>query len=95
MLIVGSKGFAKEVLEVFDQLGMTDKIAFYDDVNEDIGDLLFDTFVILKNENQVVEHFKSNGNQFTIGIGNPILRFKLYRALATKLPIKLVRMTLI
>jgi sugar O-acyltransferase (sialic acid O-acetyltransferase NeuD family) len=79
MLIIGAKGFAKEVLEVFHQLGKTDNIVFYDDVNNDIGELLFDKYTILKNESQVIDYFKSNGNQFTIGIGNPKLRYKLYK----------------
>lgn len=77
MLIVGAKGFAKEVLEVFYQLGKTTNLAFYDDVNENIGEFLFDVFPILKNEIQVVEFFKTHGNEFTIGVGNPLLRFNL------------------
>lgn len=79
MLIVGAKGFAKEVLEVFHQHGNVENIAFYDDVNEDIGDLLYNKFPILKNEEQVKDYFKANGNQFTIGIGNPHSRYKLYK----------------
>ncbi len=77
MLIIGAKGFAKEVLEVFNQLQQTDNIAFYDDVNDDVGDLLFDKFQILKNEEQVKAYFKATNNDFTIGIGNPFLRYKL------------------
>ncbi|PWA03892.1 acetyltransferase [Flavobacterium psychrotolerans] len=77
MLIIGAKGFAKEVLEVFHQLKKVDKVAFYDDVNTDIGDFLYDIFPILKNEAQVLEFFKCNGNEFTIGIGNPKLRYEL------------------
>jgi sugar O-acyltransferase (sialic acid O-acetyltransferase NeuD family) len=79
MLIIGAKGFAKEVLQVFHDRGITEKIAFYDDVNNDISGLLFDQFPILKNEEDVVEFFKTNGNEFTIGIGSPVLRFKLYK----------------
>ena len=79
MLIVGAKGFAKEVLEIFQQLGDTKDIAFYDDVNHDIGDYLFDVFPILKEEKAVEEFFLKNGNQFTIGIGNPALRYKLFK----------------
>ncbi|TCK68824.1 sugar O-acyltransferase (sialic acid O-acetyltransferase NeuD family) [Winogradskyella wandonensis] len=78
MLIVGAKGFAKEVLEIFHQQGKTDNIAFYDDVNDDIGDLLYDEFPILKSEKEVVDFFNSYGNDFTIGIGSPKLRKKLY-----------------
>jgi len=78
MLIVGAKGFAKEVLEIFYQLGQTDNIAFYDDVNKDIDDLLFNRFPVLKNEEEVKKFFIKD-KRFTIGIGNPMLRYKLYK----------------
>jgi len=78
MLIIGAKGFAKEVLEIFHQQNQTNNIAFYDDVNSDIGDFLYAQFPILKNESQVRDFFNKNGNEFTIGIGNPVLRYKLY-----------------
>lgn len=77
MLIVGAKGFAKEVLEIFQQLENTENLAFYDDVNDDVGDYLFNIFPILKDKEEVKEFFLKNGNQFTIGIGNPVLRYKL------------------
>ena len=38
MLIVGAKGFAKEVLEVLYQNEYKKDIAFYDDVNSDVND---------------------------------------------------------
>lgn len=79
MLIIGAKGFAKEVLEVFHQLNQLENIAFYDDVNTNIGDFLFDSFPILKSENEVKSFFSKNGNSFTVGIGNPVLRYKLYQ----------------
>ncbi|MDI6034150.1 acetyltransferase [Flavobacterium sp. LB2P84] len=79
MLIIGAKGFAKEVLEVFVQLKKTENLVFYDDVNTEIGDYLYDSFPILKNEKEVVDHFERFGSEFTIGIGSPILRYKLYK----------------
>ncbi|RDI58377.1 acetyltransferase [Flavobacterium glaciei] len=78
MLIIGAKGFAKEILGVFDQLHQLEGIAFYDDVNDDAKEFLFNSFPILKNETQVKEFFIKSGNEFTIGIGNPQLRFQLY-----------------
>lgn len=74
MLIIGAKGFAKEVLEVLHQLNQTENVAFYDDVNEDIGETVFG-FPILKNETQVKDFFKKYGKRFTIGIGNPKYRY--------------------
>ncbi|MDD5151331.1 MAG: acetyltransferase [Flavobacterium sp.] len=79
MLIIGAKGFAKEVLEVFHQLNELDNIAFYDDVNADSGDLLYGLFPILKSENEVKDFFYKYGNDFTIGIGNPQLRYILMK----------------
>jgi sugar O-acyltransferase (sialic acid O-acetyltransferase NeuD family) len=74
MIIIGAKGFAKEVLEVLHQSNQTQNIAFYDDVNE-IGDTLYDCFPILKNEEQVKAFFDLNGTAFTIGIGTPKYRY--------------------
>jgi sugar O-acyltransferase (sialic acid O-acetyltransferase NeuD family) len=79
MVIIGAKGFAKEILEVFHQLGLLNNIAFYDDVNKNCGDLLYEKFPILKNKSEVKNFFKFNGNDFTIGIGNPQLRFLLMK----------------
>jgi sugar O-acyltransferase (sialic acid O-acetyltransferase NeuD family) len=78
MLIIGAKGFAKEILEVFHQLNAMDNIAFYDDVNIDIGDFLYGRFPILKNEMEAQSYFKEYGYEFSIGIGNPKLRYDLY-----------------
>lgn len=77
MLIVGAKGFAKEVLEVLHQLNQTDNLVFYDDISNDLPETLFNEFKILTNTEQVLDYFKNVDNRFTIGIGNPILRKKL------------------
>jgi sugar O-acyltransferase (sialic acid O-acetyltransferase NeuD family) len=77
MLIIGAKGFAKEVLELCYQNGDNKSIAFYDDVNEDIGDILYNQFPILHSIEQAKIYFETVDNQFTVGIGNPVLREKL------------------
>ncbi|MFY8180902.1 MAG: acetyltransferase [Flavobacterium sp.] len=78
MLIVGAKGFAKEVLEVLHQLNQLENVVFYDDVNKDIDDVLYNKFPVLKSIEQAQTFFKETDAKFTIGIGNPILRKKLY-----------------
>jgi FlaA1/EpsC-like NDP-sugar epimerase len=70
MLIIGAKGFAKEVLEIFHHKKQLEKLAFYDDVNNNIGNLLYNKFPILKKKEEVQKFFEVNGNEFTIGIGN-------------------------
>lgn len=78
MITVGAKGFAKEVLEILHQNDQLEGLAFYDDVNTDLPDLLYGKFPVLKNEMQVKEHFLKFGNSFTIGIGSPLLRKKMH-----------------
>lgn len=77
MLIVGAKGFAKEVLEVMHENNQLQNLVFYDDINLDAPDLLFDTFRVLKSPQEVSHYFKTEDNRFTIGIGNPVLRKKM------------------
>lgn len=77
MIIIGAKGFAKEVLEVLHQLNQLENVAFYDDVNSDMPDVLYDRFPILKSLSDAEHYFKTINNQFTIGIGNPVLRKNL------------------
>lgn len=77
MLIVGAKGFAKEVLEVLHQLDKIENLVFFDDVNIDAPNFLYNKFTVLKNIQQVQKHFQEVDTKFTVGIGNPQLRFKL------------------
>lgn len=78
MLIVGAKGFAKEVLEVLHQNNETDNLVFYDDVTIDLPGKLYGQFKILRNTTDVSDYFRNIDNRFTIGIGNPILRKKMF-----------------
>lgn len=77
MLIVGAKGFAKEVLEVCHQNGDLEHVVFYDDVNDDIEDELYGKFLVLKNLDQAREYFSTKDRRFTLGLGNPALRKKI------------------
>ena len=78
MLIIGAKSFAKEVLEICHQCEDIKNLVFYDDINLDIGTLLFDQFKILKNINEAKLYFETVDFRYTIGIGNPYLRYKLF-----------------
>jgi sugar O-acyltransferase (sialic acid O-acetyltransferase NeuD family) len=78
MLIVGAKGFAKEVLEICHQNKDLIDLVFYDDINSDIGEKLFDVFPILTTIEQAKFYFNTIDNRFTMGVGNPNSRKKLY-----------------
>ena len=78
MLIIGAKGFAKEVLQVLYDSNEFSDVVFYDDVSPIVNDLLFGRFPILKNEADVKNYFSNTTKKFTIGIGKPQLRKILF-----------------
>ena len=75
MLIIGAKGFAKEVLEVLYQNNSIDNVVFYDDISNEILEKLYDKFKILRSLDEVKLYFENVSKKFTIGIGNPLLRY--------------------
>ncbi len=77
MLVIGAKGFAKEVLEILHQNGQTENLCFYDDVNDDMPEKLFGEFLVLRTIEEGKTYFTQTSNQFVLGIGNPFLRKKL------------------
>jgi sugar O-acyltransferase (sialic acid O-acetyltransferase NeuD family) len=77
MIIVGAKGFAKELLEVCHQLGRTENLVFFDNVSSDLPEHLFGQFPILRSESEVKAHFENYSKDFALGLGNPKLREKL------------------
>lgn len=79
MLIVGAKGFAKELLETIMQKNSEAKIAFYDDVSGDLPELLFNKYQIIKNEEEASSYLKEQDMHFALGIGDPKLRYEFYK----------------
>lgn len=78
MLIIGAKGFAKEVLEVLQQLKYEEKIYFYDDVSNDLPESLYSKYKILRSLDEVKEIYENQKFDFTLGVGKPLNRKKLY-----------------
>jgi sugar O-acyltransferase (sialic acid O-acetyltransferase NeuD family) len=77
MIIIGAKGLAKELLQMLESSGATTDLAFFDDVNLDMPNLIFAKYPVLKAEEEVLNHFNSD-NRFMLGLGNPNYRLKLY-----------------
>ncbi len=78
MLIIGAKGFAKEVLEIVWKNEPTVDIRFYDDVTVDGPTTLFNQFIILPDLGAAKLYFENIDDRFTIAIGRPVLRQRLY-----------------
>lgn len=78
MLVLGAKGFAKEVLEILHQNNEIQNLCFYDDVSDDVPKLLYNKFPVLTSFKEAEKYFKVKDNRFTIGIGGVKLRKMLY-----------------
>lgn len=77
MLIIGAKGFAKEVLEILHQLNTLENLVFFDDISSDLPDKLFNSFPLLKDKKEASAYFQNVDSRFTLGVGNPLLRKRL------------------
>ena len=78
MLVVGAKGLAKEVLHMLLLNKDEENLVFYDDFNLDGPDLLFGIFPILRTLEEAKEYFSTTDNRFTLGVGFPDVRYKLF-----------------
>lgn len=78
MILVGAKGFAKEVFEIVFKNKQSESIVFYDDVNLNGTKTIFEDYVVLQSIEEAKDYFEKTDNRFTIGIGNPILRKKMF-----------------
>ena len=84
MVIVGAKGLAKEVLDIFHQRQQLDGLYFFDNLSKDLPTLLYDRFPILTSHDEVVSHFQKTGDRnFTLGLGTPLLRHRMINAFKT------------
>lgn len=76
MIIVGAKGFAKEVLEVVLQdHERVDRIVFFDNISNELPQYIFNrNYEILKTIKEAENFLKIVSPEFTLGIGNPEVR---------------------
>lgn len=77
MLIVGAGGFAKELVQVFEDSDEKEEIFFYDDLNDDVPNFMFEKFKLLRTTDEAKKLFSEVSKKFVLGIGNPILRKKM------------------
>lgn len=79
MLIIGAKGFAKEVLELMHLRNELDNLTFFDNVSDDLPEKLYGKFNILRNWEETKLFFeKTNCFDFNIAVGGPKNRIKLF-----------------
>lgn len=76
MLIIGAKGHAKEILDVFEKNNFIEDIFFFDDISEDIPDTIFSKYPVIKSL-KTLNRFNINQRIFVLGLGNPFFRRQL------------------
>ena len=82
MIVVGARGFAKELLEVLvsTKYNFTEKnLFFFDNVYKNTPDFLFGKFKVLRSFDEVKHIFQEESKDFCLGLGEPILRKNLYK----------------
>ncbi len=80
MVIIGAQGFAKEVLQIVSRSVTDECIVFYDDTPV-APEHIFDKYLVLHNEQELMTYFQKEDNAFTLGLGNPVLRARLYHTI--------------
>jgi sugar O-acyltransferase (sialic acid O-acetyltransferase NeuD family) len=82
MVIIGAKGLAKEVLEIFALNDQLDNLFFFDNVSNDIPELLFGRFKVIRSFDELRKIFdRINDPSFTLGLGKPQYRYSLQKAI--------------
>jgi sugar O-acyltransferase (sialic acid O-acetyltransferase NeuD family) len=81
MIIVGAKGLAKEILQIFDQRKEIENLYFFDDLSADMPPMLFGRFPVLRSLDDVKKRISDmNDPSFCLGLGNPSHRFRFFRS---------------
>jgi sugar O-acyltransferase (sialic acid O-acetyltransferase NeuD family) len=78
ILIVGAKGFAKELIETVLQNDPECEVTFYDDLSDDLPSRLFGRYPIIRNMEAVEDYFGTVDRGFALGVGSPSLRAQFY-----------------
>jgi sugar O-acyltransferase (sialic acid O-acetyltransferase NeuD family) len=74
MIIIGAGGFAKEVLEELFILKQDENLCFYDDVNSNLPNLIYNKYPVIKTILEAENFIDLVDKKFTLGVGNPKLR---------------------
>lgn len=72
MVVIGAKGFAKEILTtLFWNHSDLENVYLFDDINSDVPDKVFEQFVVIRKWEDLAHHFNTNSTEFILGVGGP------------------------
>lgn len=78
MIVIGAGGFAKELLEVLDQLSQIDNLRFFDNITKKLPKKKFNEYELLKSFDEAAIYINTIDNRFFLGLGNPKIRQFMY-----------------
>ncbi len=76
MIIVGAKGFAKELLQIIFETNPEIIPVFFDNVSKDLPALRYNKFSIINSVEEAANYFKTNP-KFSLGVGGTTVRKNL------------------
>jgi sugar O-acyltransferase (sialic acid O-acetyltransferase NeuD family) len=77
MLIIGAKGCAKDLLQIIHVNGYDEDVRFYDDISDDVPDLIYNRFPVIRSMTEAARLFLKDPS-YCLGVGNPKSRKELY-----------------
>jgi hypothetical protein len=70
LTIIGARGHARGLIDVLLQNGLAkDDVFLFDDVSEDMPDLVYGAYRVIRSIAQLETHFRENGRSFVLGLG--------------------------
>lgn len=76
MLIIGTGGMAREVAGILEFDNPHNELYFFNNIDTEIH-LMWNRYTTYHTEDELVQHFKNNGNLFICCIANPLIRQRL------------------
>lgn len=76
MVIVGAKGFAKELLLTISDNGLSDFV-FFDNISDKRDGCIFENYTVLATVEETKKYLAEVDNRFLLGIGKPAFREQL------------------
>lgn len=82
MLVIGAKGFAKQLLLVFSELNMLERLCFFDNISHDLPEKLYGRFPIIRTFTELERKIKRDP-QYILGVGGSLTRYELGKKINT------------
>ncbi len=77
MLIAGAGACARDLLAMLLMEKQKEALTFYDDINKNAADFLYDKYRILKTPKALIQYFEKEDKRYALGIGKPKYRYEL------------------